>query len=72
VKCKYYTEIIQSVKKIGYNFSVAKIAQELRNCDCTYKRKGIASQLLDRVVNEARQYGCGAVHIIAPDEEVWI
>ncbi len=32
-----------------------------------YRRKGIAKELLDRVVNEARNYGCGAVHITASD-----
>jgi GNAT superfamily N-acetyltransferase len=32
-----------------------------------YRRRGIAKQLLDKVVNEARQYGCGAVHITASD-----
>ena len=32
-----------------------------------YRRKGIAKELLDRVVNEAKAYGCGAVHITASD-----
>ena len=32
-----------------------------------YRRMGIAKELLDRVVNEARNYGCGAVHITASD-----
>lgn len=32
-----------------------------------YRKRGIARQLLDKVVNEARQYGCGAVHITASD-----
>ncbi len=32
-----------------------------------YRRKGIAKELLDRVVKEARNYGCGAVHITASD-----
>lgn len=32
-----------------------------------YRRKGLARQLLDKVINEARQYGCGAVHITASD-----
>lgn len=32
-----------------------------------YRRMGIAKELLDRVVNEARKYGCGAVHITASD-----
>ena len=33
--------------------------------DPGYRRMGIAKELLDRVVNEAREYGCGAVHITA-------
>lgn len=32
-----------------------------------YRRKGIAKELLSRVVNEAREYGCGAVQITASD-----
>ena len=32
-----------------------------------YRRMGIARELLDRVVNEARKYGCGAIHITASD-----
>lgn len=32
-----------------------------------YRRKGIAKELLKRVVNEAKQYGCGAVQITASD-----
>lgn len=32
-----------------------------------YRRMGIARELLDRVVNEAREYGCGAIHITASD-----
>lgn len=32
-----------------------------------YRRMGIAKELLDKVVNEARNYGCGAVHITASD-----
>ena len=30
-----------------------------------YRRNGIATELLDRVVNEARQYGCGTIQITA-------
>ena len=33
--------------------------------DPGYRRMGIAKELLDRVVNEARAYGCGAVWITA-------
>ncbi|MCM1045482.1 MAG: GNAT family N-acetyltransferase [Candidatus Gastranaerophilales bacterium] len=32
-----------------------------------YRRRGIATELLDQVVNEARQYGCGTVQITAAD-----
>jgi len=32
-----------------------------------YRRKGIARELLHRVVEEAREYGCGAVQITASD-----
>ena len=33
--------------------------------DPNYRRMGIAKKLLDKVVNEARQYGCGSVWITA-------
>lgn len=32
-----------------------------------YRKKGIARELLDRVVNEAKDYGCGTVQITASD-----
>ena len=32
-----------------------------------YRRNGITTELLDRVVNEARQYGCGTIQITAAD-----
>ena len=32
-----------------------------------YRRQGIAKELLDRVVNEAKAYGCGIVQITASD-----
>ena len=35
--------------------------------DPEYRRRGIARELLHRVVEEARSYGCGAVHITASD-----
>ena len=35
--------------------------------DPAYRRMGIAKELLDRVDKEARNYGCGAVHITASD-----
>ena len=38
--------------------------------DPRYRRMGIAKELLHRVVEEARAYGCGAVHITASDMDV--
>lgn len=35
--------------------------------DPIYRRQGIAKELLDRVVTEAREYGCGTVQITASD-----
>ena len=35
--------------------------------DPDYRRMGIATALLDRVVNEAREYGCGTIYITASD-----
>lgn len=35
--------------------------------DKSYRRKGIAKALLTKVVNEAKEYGCGAVQITASD-----
>lgn len=35
--------------------------------DKNYRRKGIAKTLLTKVVNEAREYGCGTVQITASD-----
>lgn len=35
--------------------------------DPDYRRKGIARELLSRVVEEARKYGCGVVQITASD-----
>lgn len=35
--------------------------------DPDYRRKGIAKELLSRVVEEARKYGCGTVQITASD-----
>ena len=35
--------------------------------DPDYRRMGITKELLNRVVEEARNYGCGAVHITASD-----
>lgn len=32
-----------------------------------YRRKGIGKELLGRVINEAKKYGCGAVQITASD-----
>nr|WP_276751197.1 GNAT family N-acetyltransferase [Treponema succinifaciens] len=33
----------------------------------SYRRKGIAKELLNRVVKEAKDYGCGIVQITASD-----
>lgn len=35
--------------------------------DPNYRRRGIARELLDRVVEEAREYGCGTIQITASD-----
>lgn len=35
--------------------------------DPDYRRKGIAKELLSRVINDARKYGCGTVQITASD-----
>lgn len=35
--------------------------------DSNYRRMGIAKELLSRVVNEAKEYGCGTVQITASD-----
>lgn len=35
--------------------------------DKNYRRRGIAKELLTRVVDEARNYGCGSVQITASD-----
>jgi GNAT superfamily N-acetyltransferase len=35
--------------------------------DPAYRRKGIAKELLSRVVEEAKNYGCGVVQITASD-----
>lgn len=32
-----------------------------------YRRQGIAKELLSRIVNEAKEYGCGTVQITASD-----
>ena len=32
-----------------------------------YRRQGIATELLDRVVKEAKAYGCGTIYITASD-----
>jgi len=35
--------------------------------DSNYRRMGIATNLLDRVVKEAKEYGCGTIYITASD-----
>lgn len=38
----------------------------------TYRRKGIAKKLLGLIVNEAKEYGCGVLHITASDEGAYL
>lgn len=33
----------------------------------SYRRRGIAKALLEKVINEAKEYGCGTVQITASD-----
>lgn len=40
--------------------------------DAGYRRKGIAKELLFKVVNEAKKYGCGTVQITASDMGVFL
>ncbi|MDD4370465.1 MAG: GNAT family N-acetyltransferase [Anaerostipes sp.] len=40
--------------------------------DKNYRRKGIAKQLLSKVVDEARKYGCGIIQITASDMGVML
>lgn len=40
--------------------------------DPDYRRKGIAKELLSRVIEEARAYGCGTVQITASDMGVFL
>ena len=35
--------------------------------DPDYRRMGIAKELLHRIVEEAREYGCGTIQITASD-----
>lgn len=35
--------------------------------DKNYRRQGIAKQLLSKVVDEAKKYGCGTIQITASD-----
>ncbi len=40
--------------------------------DKNYRRQGIAKQLLSKVVDEARKYGCGTIQITASDMGVML
>ena len=40
--------------------------------DPSYRRMGIAKELLSRVVDEARHYGCGTIQITASDMGVFL
>ena len=55
-KPPYYGNI---TGKIGILSSMYTLAE--------YRRNGIAKELLDRAVNEAKKYGCGTVQITASD-----
>ena len=35
--------------------------------DPKYRRRGIAKELLSRVIDDARKYGCGTIQITASD-----
>ena len=35
--------------------------------DLEYRRRGIAKELLSRVIDDAREYGCGTIQITASD-----
>ena len=35
--------------------------------DPEYRRRGIAKELLSRVIDDAREYGCGTIQITASD-----
>lgn len=43
------------------------IQKDVKRCAYRNKAKGIAKELLSRVVNDAREYGCGTVQITASD-----
>ena len=48
-----------------YNYSGGKRDSGME--DASNGRKGIAKELLSRVVNDARDYGCGTIQITASD-----
>jgi GNAT superfamily N-acetyltransferase len=48
--------------KVGYLSSMYTLKE--------YRRKGIAKQLLSKVMSEAKEYGCSVVQITASDEGV--
>lgn len=57
------------VKKLPYfgcpSGKIGLLSSMFTNPD--YRRKGIAKELLSRVVKDAKDYGCGAVQITASD-----
>lgn len=56
--------------KASENFNWSEISPTIFGAIFTnpdYRRKGIAKELLSRVVEEARTYGCGTVQITASD-----
>lgn len=52
-------------KIVGTSGRIALLSSVFTNP--SYRRKGIAKELLNRVVKEAKDYGCGIVQITASD-----
>ena len=50
-----------------YKVNNSVIFLDMLSVSPEYRRQGIAKELLTRVVNEAREYGCGTVQITASD-----
>ena len=56
---------INQLREEGAKEEIDLLSSMFTNPD--YRRKGIAKELLSRVVNDAREYGCGTVQITASD-----
>lgn len=72
IKTSVWTEIVtEKIRKQAENLErcpsgkIGLLSSMFTNPD--YRRKGIAKELLSRVVNDAREYGCGTVQITASD-----